>query len=407
MRAIFLSYAFPPQAAPRAVQVARLAKYSLLDIRVLCAGTPGTEPALRAGVEVMSFPDDSPRWWRRAKHLLCLPDSERPWADRLARTILAKDLIARDDVLVTFGQPMSDHLAGLRIKRRLGVPWIAHFSDPWSDNPYLSPNPVSRLRLRTMERQVIAAADRLLFTSQATIDLVMQKYPAGWRNKASVLPHAYDPEFPRKGLLRADGALVLRHLGNFYGRRNPLMLVQAVMLLCRTRPRVLDNVRIELIGRWVGRERWSPADLGLPEGLITAHKSVDYEESLRRMCSADALLIVDAPFEQNVFFPSKLVDYLWAGRPILALTPPGTSADIVAAAGGVLASPEAPETIAAGLVDMIERLRAGTIGAPTEEVVARYDARPVAEAFDLVAKELLHPGKHDSARGENRHVATA
>ena len=395
MKAVFLSYAFPPQAAPRAVQVARLAKYSSLDIRVLCAGTPGTEPAVRAGVDVMSFPDNSSRWWRRAKRLLYLPDSERPWADRLARTILAKNLIARDDLLVTFGQPMSDHLAGLAIKRRLGVPWIAHFSDPWSDNPYLSPNPVSRLRLRSMERRVFAAADRLLFTSQETVELVMRKHPAGWREKTSVLPHAYDPAFHRQIAppREQDGMLVLRHLGNFYGRRNPLMLVKALVLLRRTQPTVLDNVRIELVGRWVGHERWSPAALGLPEALLSFRKPIAYEESLRQMCSADALLIVDAPFEHNVFFPSKLVDYLWARRPILALTPPGTSAGIVAASGGLIASPQTPETIAAGLVDLIRRLRDGTIGAPAEEVVARYDARRIAEAFDRVVKGMMLSGK--------------
>jgi hypothetical protein len=391
MKVVFLSYAFPPQAAPRAVQVSRLAKYSSLQIRVLCAGTPGTEPALRAGVEVMSFPDASPRWWRRAKRLLYLPDSERPWADRLARTVLAQDLIARGDVLVTFGQPMSDHLAGLTIKRRLGVPWIAHFSDPWSDNPYLSPNLFSRLRRRNMERQVLAAADHAMFTSHETMELVMRKYPAGWGDKASVLPHAYDPLFQVQTLppRERDGALILRHLGNFYGRRNPLMLVQALVLLLRTQPRVLDNVRIELVGRWVGHERWSPADSGLPEALLSFHKSIEYEESLRQMRNADALLIIDAPFEQNVFFPSKLVDYFWARRPILALTPPGTSANIVAASGGLLASPETPETIAAGLLNLIQRLRAGSIGAPTEDVVARYDARRIAEAFDQVVKGLL------------------
>lgn len=399
MKAVFLSYAFPPQAAPRAVQVARLAKYSLLQIRVLCAGTPGTQPALRAGVEVMSFPDASSRWWRRAKRLLYLPDSERPWADRLARTVFAQDLIASGDVLITFGQPMSDHLAGLTIKRRLGVPWIAHFSDPWSDNPYLSPNPVSRLRLRSMERQVLAAADHAMFTSHETMELVMQKYPAGWREKASVLPHAYDPLFQARTSppQARDGALVLRHLGNFYGQRNPLMLVQALVLLLRTQPSVLDNVRIELVGRWVGHEGRSLADSGLPEVLLTFRKSIEYEESLRQMRSADALLIIDAPFEKNVFFPSKLVDYLWARRPILALTPPGTSADIVAAAGGLVASPESPETIAAGLVDMIQRLRSGSIGAPTEDVVARYDARRIAEAFDRVVNGLPHAGTR--ARG--------
>jgi hypothetical protein len=333
---------------------------------------------------------------------LVLPDSERPWADRLARTALTHQLVAHDDVLVTFGQPMSDHLAGLAIKRSLGMPWIAHFSDPWSDNPYLSPNPVSRHRLRKMERQVVEAADRLLFTSQETIDLVMRKYPAPLRAKAGMLPHCFDPRTQVEAAvpLRRNGILVLRHLGNFYGPRNPLMLVQALSILLKRNPIMLQNVSIELIGRWVGHEHWSPTDAGLPHDLLSFHKTVDYEESLRQMCSADALIIIDAPFEHNVFFPSKLVDYLWARRPILALTPPGTSANIVTTCGGLVASPATPETIAAGLTGMIERLRAGIIGAPSEDAIAPYDARRVAAIFDDIVRALCGEGgggKHPCA----------
>lgn len=391
MKAVFLSYAFPPLAAPRAVQVARLAKYSSLPIRLLCAGNPAEPPALRTAVDVMRFPDTSSRWWRRAKHFLFLPDSERPWAESVARIALNKNLLAAEDVLVTFGQPMSDHIAGLKIKRRLGVPWIAHFSDPWSDSPYLSRNPVSRRRLRHMERQVFAAADRLMFTSDETVDLVMHKYPADWRKKVSVLPHAYDPEFA-VDMARKDstgGRLMLRHMGNFYGPRNPLMLSQALLLLQRTQPAVLDNVTVELVGRWVDNERWSPAEAGLADTVLAFRKPVEYRESLRQMSTADALLIVDAPFAHNVFFPSKLVEYLWARKPILALTPTGPSAKIVTECGGMVASPENPQTIAAGLASMIGRLRSDAIGAPKEEVVARYDARRVAAEFDRVVNGLV------------------
>lgn len=390
MNVIFLSHSFPPQAAPRAVQVARLAKHSSLPIRVLCASAPCPEHALRENVEVLCYPDRSPRLWRIAKHFLYLPDPERPWAERLARAVLAQGIVERGDVLVTFGQPMSDHLAGLRIKRHLGLPWIAHFSDPWSDNPYLSQNPISRWRLRRMERQVFSEADRLLFTSRETVDLVMRKYPESWRKKTGVLPHAYDPRLYGQVAARKAGndVLTLRYVGNFYGKRNPLILIDALAHLLETRPGILNGVRIELIGRWVGHERWSPDMAGLPAGLLSFHKPVGYTESLRLMCDADALLIVDAPFEHNVFFPSKLVDYLGAGRPILALTPTGTTADIVTAAGGMVASPASARSIAEGLAILLERLRNGSLGAPAKEVVTRYEVGKIAEEFDRLVTDL-------------------
>lgn len=383
MNAVFLSYFFPPLKAPRAVQVDRLARYSHLPIRVLCAAE-GAQPP-RPGVEVKVFPDPTPRWWRLAKHLLYLPDPQRPWALRLARQVSDQGLIGRDDVLVTFGQPMSDHLAGLYLKRRLGMRWVAHFSDPWSDNPYLLPLPFARVRLRRMEREVFEAADQLLFTSRETVDLVMGKYPQSWRSKAAVLPHAFEAKLygdvmPRK----PEAPLCIRYLGNFYRQRNPLRFVEALRLLQKNRPHVLENLRIELIGRWVGHADWSSAGLGLPEGMLSMRRPVSYVESVQLMRDADALLIIDAPFEHNVFFPSKLVDYLGARRPIIALTPPGTSADIVVAAGGRVIPPLTVESMADGLADAIASLREGVLTGPREEVVARYEANRVAAVFDAL-----------------------
>jgi hypothetical protein len=134
----------------------------------------------------------------------------------------------------------------------------------------------------------------------------------------------------------------------------------------------------------------------LPDSLVRFRKSIPYIESLREMRDASALLIIDAPFEQNVFFPSKLVDYLWARRPILALTPPGTTANIVGDAGGSIVSPQTPESIAAGVADFLARLRTGQIGAPREDIVVRYDARLVAREFD----ELVMSLSRDAASGK-------
>jgi glycosyltransferase involved in cell wall biosynthesis len=383
--AVLLSYFFPPLKAPRAVQVERLARHSRLPMRVLCAAEGAVPP--REGVEVMTFPYKSPRWWHLAKHLLVLPDPHRAWAMRVARQAATRGLVGRDDVLVSFGQPMSDHLAGLYLKRKLGMPWIAHFSDPWSDNPYLLPIPFARARLARMERAVIGAADRVLFTSAETVDLVMAKYPPAWRTKAAVLPHAHDPALYGDASRSAGGGpLLLRYLGNFYRQRNPLALARALALVQRRRPEVLEGVRVELIGRWVGHANWSPAALGLPESLLSLRSPVGYLDSLRLMREADALLIVDAPFEHNVFFPSKLVDYLGAGRPIVALTPAGTTADIVAAAGGLVASPASVESVAEGLAQALSRLRAGSLTAPGEEVVRRYAASRVAADFDALVR---------------------
>ena len=62
--------------------------------------------------------------------------------------------------------------------------------------------------------------------------------------------------------------------------------------------------------------------------------------------------------------------------------------DEIAEAGGMVVAPDKAESIADGLADFLDRLRAGRIGPPDETVVARYDARPIAAAFDRLVASL-------------------
>src|SRR5258705_4894076 len=97
------------------------------------------------------------------------------------------------DGLVTFAQPWSDHLVGLRVHRATRLPWVAHFSDPWVDSPYLKLSDARRSVTQHMEADVVREATALVFVTHETADLVMKKYPAEWRNKVDVVPHGFVP----------------------------------------------------------------------------------------------------------------------------------------------------------------------------------------------------------------------
>jgi glycosyltransferase involved in cell wall biosynthesis len=127
-------------------------------------------------------------------------------------------------------------------------------------------------------------------------------------------------------------------------------------------------LRVELVG---SREH----PVAVPDGLpVTLRDPVDYTESLALMRASDALLVVDAPAERSVFLPSKLVDYLGAGRPIVALTPPGAAADLVDRAGGWVADPADP---VAGADALAAALRGAAAPSSDAEAVRAAHAAPV------------------------------
>ena len=394
MSVIFLSYCYPPLKYPRSIQIARLVKYSAHEITVAC-GDDDSEKDFSIDSQIEGKPAElfvfrkkkfSPLSFSRLLDWLYIPDQSRSWALSVAGELLETSTVDSCKVLVTFGQPMSDHLAGLEIKQAKGVPWIAHFSDPWVDSPYRRSIPICSWLNRRMERSVIVNADRVVFCSQQTAELVMSKYPSDWTGKTVIMPHSYDPSLYESLSSRQDG-FVLRYLGNFYGKRNPKPLIQALLKLSQDRPKILKDIRVELIGKMDARFDL-PNDL--PPGLLSVCPSVNYRKSLSLMKSADLLLVIDAPFSQNVFLPSKLVDYIGATRPVFAITPPGVTADIVSRLGGYVAHPLKITEIAEKLALAIASLRHErpdfwiSKGVQTE-----FEASSVASRMDVLINGLI------------------
>ena len=229
-----------------------------------------------------------------------------------------------------------------------------HFSDPWSDNPFKKHHIISKFVNRKLEERVVRAADEVIFTSEETKKLVMSKYPD--LSKGVVLGHSYDDTlYPKESPSRSDGKTVIKHIGSLYGYRSPKPLFKALRSLYLQAPDLLDNVCFEFIG-YVAPRMKSNADLkALPEGLVRFTGGVDYPQSLQEMSSSDALLIIDAPAKESVFLPSKLIDYVGAKRPIMAITPKGTSQKLVSKMGFATADPGDDAAIQAMLISFLNQ----------------------------------------------------
>ncbi len=418
IKLLAVSFTYAPSALPRAVQVARLLKHLRASTVLVCADYDEKhvrqDPALVREAE--SFLQKSVRvpfhlggWKARAGGIAYrlnlpvwnkTPDQHRSWKAPAVKAVarLLGEAQHRPDVFVTFGAPMSDHLIGLELKKRYRLPWVAHFSDPWVDNPFNNYDSLTRALNASLERKVMTMADRLVFTSEETLELVMRKYPEEVRTRARVLPHAFDPElFETPAHEAPDSKLTIRYLGDLYGRRTPGPLFSALSRILASEPEALADVSFELIGPTYDLQLNKLGLENLPKGLVEVKAPVTYRESLSLMASADGLLVIDAPAERSVFLPSKLIDYIGARRPILGLTPPGTSAALINQLGGWVARPEDVDGMAAAIKTFISflrqnRNRGASWGAPA--VQSRYEAGSVARAFESILRELLASGSH-------------
>lgn len=319
------------------------------------------------------------------------PDAFKSWGSHVVDSALSAAYEGqRFDVLITFGAPMSDHLIGLKLKKRLRLPWLAHFSDPWVDNPFTAADPLTNAINRSLERKVLSTADRVIFTSEETVDLVFKKYPPGWKKKARVLPHAFDDSL-FAGNERDASKITIRYLGDFYGPRTPKPLYEAIRQLQESNPSLLADVRFELIGNLGLQPTNGGMVQGIPPDMVSIKPPVGYLESLALMRSADGLLVIDAPADQSVFLPSKLVDYIGSERPIFGISPPGTATKLIGELGGWIADPSDSTAVRnqlAVFIEFLRKVREGSASWGTADVRKRFEISSVSTMFADIIGEL-------------------
>jgi glycosyltransferase involved in cell wall biosynthesis len=407
-----ISYSYPPKEEPRAIQVSRLLKHLNASTVLICEGEDGVarnsnsdaESFLDRTLRVPFSPSSGRDLLRRISSRIYLPVVSRtpdhlgPWKKSVLKTVdqLLNLQGYRPDVLVTFAFPLIDNLIGLELKRRYNLPWLAHFSDPWVDSPFRNDDPLTKTINARLEQSVIENADRLVFTSNETAMLVMDKYRSALRSKVRIVSHAFEPDLFDGAPHATSGRLSIRYLGDLYHNRTPEPLFQALEILSWTDPELLSRFCFEIVGDVHELDMEQMGLSRLPPGLVVFPPRVNYAESLLMMSSSAGLMVIDAPVPKNtesVFLPSKLIEYVGADRPIIGLTPPGTAAYLIARLGGWVADPGSADQVAEVLREFLmfvwERRDQRAGGWARSEVRSEFEVKAVARKFQEVLAELM------------------
>lgn len=412
-----VSWWFPPLLGPRSIQVAKgldqLAKKGwqitvvTTDQRNLPFGIARDERLVEVYCKDLNIVRETSPWQTPFHQALGkalpgttpLPDPQIHWASKAMRELPDRLDPGSFDAILSFGQPWAVHLLAERIAERSSSPWLAFFSDPWADNPYYRKlSTGQRARMLKMENKVISAADKLVFTNEPTVELVMQKYSVSTKAKAKVVPHGFDPQLedklPQIKFDKNPAKLTLLHLGAIYGIRSPQTLFQSLELLKRS-PQVFGDLDLVFVGAVSRKSHWQKmiSEMGL-EKLVRFEGRVAYLESLAIGKQADVLVTLDAPSnEASVFLPSKLVEYLALGRVILGITPTrGVSADLLRSLDMPIADPQNPPEIAAAIHDLHTRWKQKdlTFSHQNSEVASQYSIETTTDLLESALLEMIN-----------------
>jgi hypothetical protein len=342
---LFISHALPPYLYPQSIQVGRFLNRlkNHFDLYIVCADevhTPQDKtlyPDIFNGIDarnILKIPYIHKPILTYGLNRLCPPLTKRPdqyaaWAGSAYTACLDRFAHVAFDAIVTFSYPFSLNILGRKLKQVYQCPWIAHQSDPWADNPFLSFGPLTRPLNQFFEKKSFTASDKLIFTCAEAALFFQRKYPA-LRDRITFINHSFDPALYPAPEKKTGSRKIIRYIGSFYGDRTAKPLLKAIEGLSYG---AKEHLKFEIIGANV-KTRMLLQKSRLPQDLITATKRVSYAESLQMMADSDVLLVIDAPLpENNIYFPSKLADYLGANRPIIGISSPGPTRRILDSLG--------------------------------------------------------------------------
>lgn len=247
---------------------------------------------------------------------------------RTSRTVIEKH---RPDIVFSFSNPQASNVLGAHIKKRLGIPFVSHFSDPYYDNPYSTYGRRAAEDVLKTEQFIIEQSDCIVFVNDVLRDLVMGKYAPSLRTKTAVIPHCFESAaYPPANRGRTTAKCIVSHIGAFYRLRTPEPLFQALALMTKRRPRLEDSLAVRLVGAINDYAKYGGSELERLvrkynlEKIVEVLPVMNYKDSLGEMVRSDCLLVIDTDIPGSPFLPSKLIDYIGSGKTILGITPPGS-----------------------------------------------------------------------------------
>lgn len=203
-----------------------------------------------------------------------------------------------------------------------GVPWAAHFMEPWSQEGHYR----TRAVLKDYVRRIAASASKLIFASEALRDFMLADFSPEVQAKACVVPPFHDPSlYDRANIpagLEQDAQKKIAHVGTLHGLRSPQALFQGLAKAIQLQPDLASLLEVWLVGNaapeFDGLEKASGPGV---EGNVVRKPCLPYFQSLAAMEGADVLLAIGSDARNCVLLPSKLADYLGARKPLCAIAP--------------------------------------------------------------------------------------
>ena len=221
------------------------------------------------------------------------------------------------NALITTGPPHSMHLAGMKLKKDLGINWIADFRDPWSNffqNKLLNQLESTMKKHVKAENEVLESCDAAFTTSESLRSKFLNKnsstfyIPSGFEEKIESTNH--------------DKFRIL-YTGSMKKIQNPGNLWQVLQELIESDEQFKQDVEIVLIGNIDRLIFYTNEFKKIRDRKILSYMSK--KELNLEISKASLLLVCSVNYaDSDDIVPGKFFHYLAANKNILGISNRGS-----------------------------------------------------------------------------------
>lgn len=249
-----------------------------------------------------------------------IPDARRWWIKPSVKYL--KNYLKEHpvDAIISTGPPHSMHLIAKALHKKLNIPWVADFRDPWTDVFYFDSLKLSKCSVRKhkkLENQVITQADRVVAVSWHGAD-DMKRLGA---NNVEVVTNGYDEECSQKTSQIVDNKQFTVSYTGVLLPNESFVIWDAFKELCNENVDFAKALKINLIGHIDTSVKRYISDKGLSD-KVSNIEYMQHSQVLEYQRKSDLLLLlIPRAKKAECILTGKLFEYLAAGRPVLSVGP--------------------------------------------------------------------------------------
>ncbi|MBL0341650.1 MAG: glycosyltransferase [Bacteroidetes bacterium] len=176
------------------------------------------------------------------------------------------------DAIISTGPPHSMHLIANALSRKLKLPWIADFRDPWTNIDYYKDFKLTAWadkKHHALEKQVVTEATRVIVVGHE----MKLEFENAFGRKVDLITNGYDEDdvvdksAVGSGSRQGDTGFIIAHVGTLVRSRNPLALWKSLAALVKNNADFARQLQIRLTGKVDIAVRNSLREFGLENNV--------------------------------------------------------------------------------------------------------------------------------------------